>query len=156
MKIITLWQPWATLIALGYKKYETRHRGTKYRGRLAIHAAKRPVKDKELAAISYDSIGHINWEKIKNIEYPLGAIVAVSNLVDCHIMTNSMRLTHESCIAINSITPLEKSMGFWEPGRFAWELDEVKKIEPIPCRGSQGLWNLPQEIAKAIGEQPWT
>ena len=39
MKAITIWQPWASLIACGAKKYETRSWPTKYRGPIAIHAA---------------------------------------------------------------------------------------------------------------------
>lgn len=41
MKAITLWQPWASLIACGAKTIETRSWGTPYRGPLAIHASKR-------------------------------------------------------------------------------------------------------------------
>lgn len=41
MKAITLWQPWASLIAIGAKKYETRSWKTNYRGPIAIHAAKK-------------------------------------------------------------------------------------------------------------------
>lgn len=44
MKALTLWQPWASLIALGVKTIETRGWSTNYRGPLAIHAAKRPPK----------------------------------------------------------------------------------------------------------------
>ena len=40
MKAITLWQPWATLIAIGVKPFETRSWATSYRGPLAIHAGK--------------------------------------------------------------------------------------------------------------------
>lgn len=39
MKVITIWQPWASLIVLGHKKIETRGWATKYRGPLLIHAA---------------------------------------------------------------------------------------------------------------------
>lgn len=39
MKALTLWQPWASLIALGVKSIETRAWSTSYRGPLAIHAA---------------------------------------------------------------------------------------------------------------------
>jgi hypothetical protein len=41
MKALTLWQPWATLVAIGAKKVETRCWSKKYRGELAIHAAAR-------------------------------------------------------------------------------------------------------------------
>jgi hypothetical protein len=45
MKSITIIQPWATLIALGEKKYETRGWPTKHRGPLAIHAGKKIDKE---------------------------------------------------------------------------------------------------------------
>lgn len=38
MKAITIKQPWATLIAKGYKEYEFRTWKTKYRGDILIHA----------------------------------------------------------------------------------------------------------------------
>lgn len=38
MKVLTLHQPWATLIAAGIKTIETRSWSTRYRGPLAIHA----------------------------------------------------------------------------------------------------------------------
>ena len=40
MKALTLYQPWATLVAIGAKKIETRSWSTPYRGPLAIHAGK--------------------------------------------------------------------------------------------------------------------
>lgn len=39
--VLSLWQPWATLVALGVKSIETRSWSTKYRGPIAIHAAAR-------------------------------------------------------------------------------------------------------------------
>lgn len=39
-KILTLSQPYASLVALGAKRIETRSWRTSYRGPLAIHAAK--------------------------------------------------------------------------------------------------------------------
>src|SRR5581483_12013186 len=49
MKCISLYQPWATLVACGQKRYETRSWSTAYRGALAIHAAKK--WSEELAAL---------------------------------------------------------------------------------------------------------
>ena len=48
MKAITLWQPWASLIAVGAKTIETRGWATNYRGPLAIHAAKRRAKFEDM------------------------------------------------------------------------------------------------------------
>ncbi len=44
MKAITIWQPWASLIACGAKKFETRSWATNYRGPIAIHVAKKDVR----------------------------------------------------------------------------------------------------------------
>ena len=145
MKAITLWQPWVTLIALGYKQYETRHWRTNYRGKLAIHAAKRPVKDCELCAIADNSQGSISFDRLKDIEYPLGAIVCIAQLAKCEHMAYNTKL--EGYIDINSVSNEEKSVGVWEYGRFAWKLDNVVKLkQPVYCKGSQGFWNLKQEI----------
>jgi len=54
MKALSLWQPWASAIALGSKRIETRGWATSYRGPLAIHAAKRCVKG-ELADMDCDN-----------------------------------------------------------------------------------------------------
>ena len=40
MKAITIWQPWASLLVSGRKRYETRSWATSYRGPIAIHAAR--------------------------------------------------------------------------------------------------------------------
>lgn len=39
MKVLTIRQPWATLIMLGIKQLETRSWRTHYRGELVIHAS---------------------------------------------------------------------------------------------------------------------
>lgn len=57
MKAISLWQPWATLIATGAKQIETRSWATSYRGPIAIHAAKRKVR-KELIELA-------EWEEYR-------------------------------------------------------------------------------------------
>ena len=58
MKVLTIKQPWATLIAKGYKEYEFRTWNTKYRGELLIHAGK--GVDKEA----------VERFKRYNLEYP--------------------------------------------------------------------------------------
>ena len=104
MKALTLWQPWASLIAVGAKTIETRSWSTAYRGPLLIHAAKRrpdvPLflggyglghhriryadrvdEGFTLAATTGRVLGdgttiHRSWP------LPLGAVVALCRLVD--------------------------------------------------------------------------
>jgi activating signal cointegrator 1 len=152
LKAITLWQPWATLIALGYKKYETRHWATNYRGELAIHAAKRPVIQDELAKIAFDSIGHLEYSLLQNLEYPYGSIIAICDLQDCLAMIDVHIPGRLSTIEISSVSTLEKSVGLWRAGRYAWELNNIKATEPQQYRGSQGLWNLDESLVLKVSE----
>ncbi|MDX5091627.1 hypothetical protein SD939_10455, partial [Lactobacillus crispatus] len=39
------------------------------------------------------------------------------------------------------ISHQEDSFGWFESGRYAWELADVKQIDPVPAKGQQGLWN---------------
>ena len=162
MKIITLHQPWATLIALGFKQYETRSWATKYRGTIAIHAAKRKVKQDELASISYNSVGHLTWEQISQIEYPLGCIVAIADLSDCLPMSaDSTRKNQVNVfkgnqwrVLINAMTPLERATGDWQAGRYAWKLNDVIALpDPIPYKGNQGIGNVSEEVQQQIKEK---
>lgn len=101
MRAITLTQPWASLVAIGAKRIETRNWATRYRGPLAIHAAAglRPIGGKkglldlierepfwsvlrEAFAVQLGGERHYpgDAETITN-ELPYGAIVAVCDLV---------------------------------------------------------------------------
>jgi hypothetical protein len=130
MKAISLWQPWATLIALGHKQVETRHWPTNYRGPIAIHAAKRPLQEEERDIL--DMLGDWHGIRLEEEELPFGAIVATARLVVCERMTRPMIL---------STSDLEQDVGNWEPGRYAWLLEEIEALpEPVPARGAQGIW----------------
>ena len=43
--------------------------------------------------------------------------------------------------------------GYWNPGGWAWELDDVEPIaSSIPCKGSQGVWRLPADTVRQLQE----
>ncbi len=108
MKVLTLTQPWATLVAIGAKRIETRSWKTNYRGKLAIHAAK-TVREEELdlcysdpfreALISSglykefpvwsNSFTHkITAREVNPKLLPFGRVIAICDLVECiHIET---------------------------------------------------------------------
>lgn len=134
MKAISLWQPWATLIALGHKRIETRSWGTSYRGLIAIHAAKRKMTWDEIELLE-DLNFNLGLEipiTEDETQWPRGAIVAVAHLSDCYQMTTD---------DIEEQTVLEEHVGGWAPGRYAWVLRGVAPINPpVPARGAQGLW----------------
>jgi hypothetical protein len=144
MKVISLWQPWASLIALGIKQFETRSWSTNYRGDLAIHAAKKiiPFRElfRELSAkqrdFIMDQIVHV-YGNYKDM--PTGKIVAVTHLTDIFPADKL------ACGLMN----LEKACGDYSSGRFAWKLEgTMRLIEPVPTKGQQGLWNFDLEGLK--------
>lgn len=131
MKTISLWQPWATAIAVGVKRVETRHWPTRYRGVLAIHAAKRWTGGQRHFTMSECACGRLP------ARIPLGAIVAIARLVDCR---------PAAAVALD-VSAVERIYGNYEPGRFAWMLEDIAPLaEPIPWRGSQGFFEVPDDI----------
>lgn len=131
MKAISLWQPWATAIAVGVKRVETRHWSTNYTGRLAIHAAKRWQTAEQYFAAQEYQIGRLPRD------IPLGVIVATCTLMGC-------RRTED---VEHQVTEIERIYGNYAPGRFAWFLTDIVALPaPIPFKGAQGFFNVPDEL----------
>lgn len=132
MKAITLTQPWATLVAIGVKQTETRSWSTKYRGPLAIHAAKgwtRAVVSFAMHPPCRGVLADAGYTLFSQL--PRGEIIATCTFVDC-IPTERFK--------VNDF--LDSAFGDFTTGRFAWVLSDVRKLDtPIPARGSLGLWN---------------
>ena len=165
MKAITIWQPWASLLAHGVKKFETRGWPTKYRGPIAIHAALKEVKD----------LPEEVKELLRDIsELPSGAIIATAELVNVwYIVYNpgaDVDVAKNIPIGAESITTdkrapdfgdyfvptkQEMALGDWTPGRYAWELQNVKLLsEPVKIKGKQGLWDWKAEKEVFHGNKP--
>lgn len=139
MKALSLWQPWASLIAIGAKSIETRSWETLYRGPLAIHAAKKDgilLGDGFLnARQAFRDLGLQDSPQL-----PHGAIVATCELVDCLLITPTG--LERGSVRIPFPSFAEQSFGNYTPGRFAWLLANVQRLEtPIPCVGRQRLFN---------------
>lgn len=139
MKALSLLQPWASLIAVGAKKIETRSWSTKYRGPLAIHASKKLTEDQRLLCLSepfYSTLTNIGISVI-NFNFPLGAVVSTCNLVDCIKMTPEF---------IESIKSPELDFGVYAVGRYAWILEDIKSLDkPIPAKGALSLWEWEED-----------
>jgi hypothetical protein len=143
MKAITLIQPWASLIALGEKQFETRSWATPYRGPIAIHAGRRTKQAETfIDELVYDFPDPFyNQQLYKADDFPFGAIIAVGVLEECY-RTESKR---------PYISEQERSLGDWSPGRFAWQISGVYALDaPIPMKGAQGLWDLLADLLKDI------
>lgn len=142
MKALSLWQPWATLIALGVKRFETRHWSTRYRGPIAIHAVARGNLAEEDELLDdlrrrFARCHHLP----RAADLPRGAIVAIGRLTDCWDIDRRF---------IDTQTDLERAVGCWMRGRFAWEIVDVKALDtPVPFPGRRSLFDVPDELLAA-------
>lgn len=147
MKAITIKQPWATLIALREKQFETRSWQTKHRGSLAIHAGK--TVDKKACQIKWirDTLavhGITSWEQL-----PTGMVIATANIVDCHKIISDYE-DHAIMHTGLKISGNEYRFGNYEDGRYAWELDTVQVLaEPVKAKGQLSLWEWNSEEGAA-------
>lgn len=169
MKALTLTAPYGTLIAIEAKRIETRSWATKYRGPLAIHQALGlgPVGGMRGLAERVDSEPffrafvqsglaqrHSDPEDIIQ-ELPLGAIVAVAELVDCvQVLYEWPRNQVVSSRTRHVLSDQERAFGDYTPGRYAWLLADIRALDvPIPMRGYQGIWNVPEATEAQIAAQ---
>lgn len=146
MKAISLWQPWASLMAIGHKIIETRSWYTGYRGPLAIHAAKRVFipPDPEF-------VKALEELQINCFDLPRGAIVGTCYLTACvrvedfPALLNIATVHSSSSEKARKIEKIKKQKIFGDcsPGRFLWLISDAKKLEtPIPWRGHQGFFEV--------------
>lgn len=130
MKAITIQQPYAHLIAIGEKRVENRTWPTNHRGLIAIHAGK--GKD------YLDRVSELRFP-----DMPFGAVEAVALLVGCVRFENVGRYAKET--GRFWLVEHEHVEGPW-----CWVLEVVKLVSPpIPYKGSQGLWTLPDKELEA-------
>lgn len=153
MKALSLWQPWASLIAIGAKKIETRSWPSSYHGRIAIHAAKRrPARNDDFddalePALLMPLFPHLSMESGPEEcrrafdRLPFGMIVCTAVLEEC-------RKTQPDGEGYGVIPGIalgadERLFGNFEPGRFGWILSDVRLCASplISVRGAQGLWD---------------
>lgn len=124
MKVITVKQPFATLIAEGLKEYEFRTWKTKYRGEILIHAGK-----------GIDKKAMKRYEHL-NLEYPSGCIIAKAVITDCVIVDKKMKeeLKRKNSLVYYGIINKDNWNGY------GFKIENVNKINPISINGKLSLW----------------
>lgn len=141
MKALTLWQPWATLVAMGEKQFETRCWETKYRGELAIHAAAK-IPPRYLGASRYNP--NFISEMADVLDIRRDSVVAKIDFLPRAAVLCIIRLVHiEPTTRLRDVLcERELTFGNYEDGRYAWTLELLETFdEPIPAKGNRMLWN---------------
>ena len=152
MKIITLTQPWATLVIAGAKRLETRSWSTAYRGELGIHAAKgfprwaREICAEEpFASILAEASSVNSWTDL-----PTAQLLGHVNLTGCYPTSSVAANLSAAAYMVGKqrvdVSSPEREFGDFSPGRYAWPLeDPVEFDEYVPMKGQLGLYD--REVA---------
>lgn len=128
MKVLTIKEPFATLISQNKKHIETRSWKTTYRGELYIHAGKGIYKELDKKDEYKDLV--------KNLNLNPGMIICKCNLVDCIYMTN------EYIETLKKNNYQEYLLGKYEEGRYAWILENITPLKnKIVAKGKLNIWN---------------
>ncbi|MFC3693074.1 hypothetical protein [Chenggangzhangella methanolivorans] len=146
---LTVWQPWASLIAIGAKPYEFRgwRAPRAYQGRrIAIHAAARPVRIAEVVEMIEDLTSDRAWTTCLDAKLALPVLERVYrdpkilplSAVVCTAMLGVPR--HGDDIAAEFGGPVNDSDRH-DHAHWGWPLTDVFVLEPpAPARGAQGFW----------------
>lgn len=137
--VLSLTQPWASLVVMGAKKLETRSWRTNYHGTLIIHASKgMPKWAKETCEEEPFAAALRSWTD-RYGELPLGHIIGEVQLIDVRPTSHWLK---------SGISEEEESFGDFGPGRYGWLFSNPIIYEQFtPAKGSLGLWHWKREAA---------
>jgi hypothetical protein len=156
MMAITIWQPWASLIAAGAKPFEFRSWPAPRRlwgQRIAIHAGARPIRRAEIAELL------AKLEADRSAETGLLMPAALTLLERVWQAPKSLPLSSVVCTAILGQpirdAQLSRVLGLRVPindsdrdehSNWGWPLSDIQPVEPFaPARGAQGWWTWTPE-----------
>lgn len=157
LRAISLWQPWASLVAIEAKRNETRPRPWNFDGEVAIHAAKLCWRD-AVPEYAVPALTHLWANRARFDGYhanifdlylslPFGKVVCVVDKRGCVA-------TGDDNGDDRSLTRQEIELGDYSPGRFYYPLRNCRRLrEPVTCTGAQGIFLLPPEVEAAVRGQ---
>ena len=139
MQTISLWQPFATLLVLGHKRYETRGYPPPKKTlnvRTGI-AATKGINKSQLEAFNepnfrkhYDALG---LPDLKDL--PTAGVLGTGVIVSATPIDQEF---------VNSLSRAEYYFGWYAKGRWAWLYEDVQPFDQIiPASGKQGFWEWP-------------
>jgi hypothetical protein len=128
MKAISLWEPWASFMAMGAKKKspppaELLHWLRRYKQEFGV----------------YGSTGYDVFDAL-----PFGHAVCVVEVYDC-VETDA----YAAGDVFASASYLEACLGDYSVGRFVWRTRNLRRFDkPFPVKGSQGFFDVPDELVR--------
>lgn len=137
MKVISIWQPYASLLAHGFKLNETRSFPAPKAliGQRIGIASTKVIKPEQREPFADPTFCRYYFESNlpRRIEdLPCGYLLGTVLLHSCEPIDEE---------DLEEVTEEEQLYGWWKVGRYAWRMRDHKPlVEPIPVRGAQGIW----------------
>lgn len=145
MKVLSLWQPWATLVVIGAKAFETRGwrppQGV-IGQRIAIHATKSEDGAARRLCMAEPFLSALRL--VYGDDYQGDDRALPRGVILGSVLLVSAKPTEEvrSWLSKMDRGKRELQFGNYSDGRVAWRLDARRVLnEPIPAKGMQRLWN---------------
>ena len=160
-RVLTLWEPWATLVVHGIKKIETRPKPTSWtvekdifdgvtKGTYLIHAAQKWTKVQRDLCNCEPFISSLNsivkdettLEQLLNIGHIIGSV----EVKECLKIESDLKRVATAHIRYENqpfacVSGDEYHFGDYTPGRSAWILQNPQVLKtPIPYKGGQGYY----------------
>ena len=136
-KAVTLYQPYASFMAVNEKRLETRSWSTNYRGTVFIHAGMRlPAHGSPEEAHARELLrGSAHLSETPLLSLPRGVLISCGTLVDC------VRMDEAFCARMEDTR--EYQLGWYAPGRYAWMFEDMQPLpELVPIKGQLSLWDV--------------
>lgn len=172
MKALTVWQPWASLIVGAPPSYDEHptppQKPVENRGwappraligqRIAIHAAKKMDEDvlDTIQDLFLDKLhGEVRTPYAKPSLFPIAAVVGVATLTGAIVRRHDGSIVDAfSTSGGPTVEVGEDVRRFYNADAIGWLLEDRRALAaPVPCRGSQGIWTLPADVAARVEEQ---
>jgi len=154
-RALTLWQPWAWLVAHGHKNIENRPRGfshKSFRGEFWIHASQESERSIRSWPAALELCAKILGDDFRipdarGLAY--GAIIGRATITGIYPPREPVRNDLDALIRGDGWSP-------WHfPDQYGFKLENARALkEPVPCRGYQGFWRVPADVLEKLRGAP--
>lgn len=162
VKAVSLWEPWASLMALGAKTIETRDRKVHFRGLLLIHAARKwsieqerflmtpEVQEALRPLIAEHPVHRGHTDQVREYHLGRGRALALVKLHAC--VSTSGVFSPDLVPELRAMVDRERTFGDYRPNRWLWVTSDRQRLKPFQVRGHQGFFNveLPEPLTELL------
>jgi hypothetical protein len=154
-RAITLWQPWAWLVANGHKGIENRPRGfshKSFRGDFWIHAAAESSKSIASWPLAQKLCAELLGE---DFQIPPAYVLDFGAIIGRATITGIIPPRVSQTLEIWDAGIARRPVPWHFPEQYGFVVESARTLAaPVPCRGYQGFWNVPADVLSKLTPNP--